>query len=283
MLVDTKEEGGTDQEPLERILDPVVEASALPATHVEELKQRLNLVPGGRAAIPAAGHPGEDLGRAHLLFRAARRVADEDLPAAGRVQLLSAGRDLVGACDVDGPQELIAHVALVVVDSPSPEGHLRQGLRRPLLPDERDADDVGARLDMEARSHVRDGVVHVGFPLGIAEAGGSPGETAGGRGMAGGASDRGTPNEFAVNAELEGLRPPEPDDVVHVLAPEVYAERILAVDGEVVGDGETAAGAERQVLAHPAVLLHVPVDLDRPALGGPGRQPHRQARDHAGH
>src|SRR6202007_3467777 len=63
------------------------------------------------------------------------------------------------------------------------------------------------------------------------------------------AADRKTFDQFVVDAEIELLRPAHSLDVVLILTLQVHLDRVLAVDREVVANGDPAARSKREILA----------------------------------
>ena len=74
------------------------------------------------------------------------------------------------------------------------------------------------------------------------------------------AADRETADALAVHADVELVRPAEAAHVAVLLLPQAEADDVLAVDREVVLDGDAPARSERQVVADGAVLVHRAVD-----------------------
>ena len=99
-----------------------------------------------------------------------------------------------------------------------------------------------------------------------------------------GVADREPPHQLPVEADLDLLLGAHADDVVvdHPAQPQLHA--VLAVEREVVPDGQPPAGPERQVLAHAVVLVQQP----RRGVGGGGEPgadggvPHREPADAVG-
>ena len=99
-----------------------------------------------------------------------------------------------------------------------------------------------------------------------------------------GVADGEPPHQLSVEADLELLGGPHADDVVvdHPAQPELHA--VLAVEGEIVADGQPAAGPERQVLAHAVVLVQQPRRRVRGGgePGADGGVPDREPADAVG-
>src|SRR5215471_5367216 len=95
--------------------------------------------------------------------------------------------------------------------------------------------------------------LHVLFPLGIS------GKarftvacvTRGGRSAWRSSSHREALHQLAVDTNIEPLRPSHSHQVVLILPPQTNLDDVLAVDGEVVMNGETAARPERQIFGLP--------------------------------
>ena len=74
------------------------------------------------------------------------------------------------------------------------------------------------------------------------------------------AAHREAADPLAVHADVELVRPAEAAHVAVLLLPQAEPDDVLAVDREVVLDGDAAARPERQVVADGSVLVHRAVD-----------------------
>ena len=86
----------------------------------------------------------------------------------------------------------------------------------------------------------------------------------------------------AIEPDVDLMRLAHTDEVVVELPLELELDEIFAVHGELIIDGNAAARAERQILAHPLVLHEVALDLedidDRPTCRVADGQPADHAR-----
>src|SRR5262249_9143006 len=75
-------------------------------------------------------------------------------------------------------------------------------------------------------------------------------------------SSHGEPlQQLAADADVEPLRPYPTHQVVLILRSKTNLDEVLAVDGEVVMNGKTAARSEWQIFGLPIVLQHVQGNL----------------------
>ncbi len=159
---------------------------------------------------------------------------------------------------------------------------MRQTFRFPHLAHKRNSDDVRSSLDGDA--HFQTGVaadLHVLLPRVIA------GKSrlavtfiAGGRRTAFRFSADGeTLQEPAVQTDIESLRPSHPFQVILILALQTNLKEILAIDREVVMDGQAAARSERQVFVLPVLLQDMQRDLESVHFRLSWRQARREPRD----
>ena len=192
------------------------------------------------------------VGRAGGLGRAGGPAGEDALPA----------RRLPGAGGVEGPGDAdpvdgrlgrLRRRAPALGDGEHLAGRPRLqhavALRPPLH--ERDAEHPRPRPRRDADLEVVVGVQRVLLPRAVAEH--RPRERARRRG-AGGAADGERGHALAVQPHLEPLPVLQAAHVVVELPPQPYPDVVLAVEGEVVPDGDAPARPERQVLAHAAVL-----------------------------
>src|SRR5262249_39557585 len=89
--------------------------------------------------------------------------------------------------------------------------------------------------------------------------------------------------EFAIEADIEFLRPTHTFEVVLILALEANFDEILAVDRKVVTDGDAAAGAEGQVFVLTIVLQLMQGNLKTVEAGVNRRKACGEPRDLSGH
>ena len=280
VALDAEQELGVDQHPFQRELDAGVEAAVAPAG-AEEAEQGRDVFLGGGPAIRPAGQPGEDPAGAGRLFVGRgrrRRPADEDLAAARGI---AGAVDGVGAADRHLLHRRVVVVPFIDEAAVAPVARLQRPLllRRP--PHEGHAHEPLARPRAEARLEAGVPRVHVVLPLGIpgdvpreAQRGHLPHRL--------GVADLEPLDERAVHAHVELLRRRETEDVVGEVPVEADADRVLAVDREIVPDRDAAAGAERQAVVLPVVLQ--PAGMHPPGRdGGPyGGNADGQPADAAG-
>ena len=152
----------------------------------------------------------------------------------------------------------------------------------PQLPDERHAHDARSGLDRDAdlESGIA-GELHVLFPLGIA---GKPRLTVTrvaerGRTSFGRASHGESLDQFAVETDVELLRPAHAFQVVLILTLQSDLDEVLTIDGEGVRDRDAATGSKRKVFALSILLDHVDGDLEGLDPRTRRRQPHREPAD----
>ena len=109
VALDSKDELRVGQHPLQRKLQPSLEAIRTPAI-LEETEQRLDVVLSHGTAIGAPRQPGENLPRARRVVRPSFRMTDENAATTGRVTWAV---DRMGSADLDRVHRRVAVPALV--------------------------------------------------------------------------------------------------------------------------------------------------------------------------
>src|SRR6516225_5005785 len=262
--MDAQQEIGIEQHALERELNAAGKVSGFRSTGVKELDQRLQITSGHGAPVREPRVLRKDARGARCLLRGRCRLADEDR-ARGRARRPADAGRRVRSGDLHRADAGIAHVHLIVGDDPPTLERLRQALRLPQLPHERNADNVWTGGDF--RADLQPGVsadLHVLFPRVVA------GETRfavsritrRSRPALGSAADGKPLDELPVKANVELLRPAHPLDVVLILPLEPDLDDVLAVKRKIKMNREAATGAERQIFVLPVVLYDMQWDFE---------------------